>query len=230
MSEVSTRATARATAACACLAIVFGGCGDWGDDESTTDAPTSATAPTPSADEAEPTPTDVPSPVGDPAAGEASPEAAAEGEGDVSELGEGDEAAVRAAFESYIKALNSRDGAAVCAAFASRSLALEELPAARGGCAAALDASIGRRRPGGIPAWRRTEVIDVTAVSVGDGEARVTATVTHEFADRDYTSVEEDVVYLRESGGRWLLAQPSATFYRAVGYPEPPLRALAPPR
>lgn len=226
---MSTGATARAIAACACLAVLAAGCGDSGDGDSAADAPTSATAPAPSATEAEPTPTDVPSPVGDPAAGEASPEAAPEGEGDVSELAEGDEAAVRAAFESYIRALNAGDGAAVCAAFASRSLALRELPAARGGCAAALDASIGRRRPGGVPAWRRTEVIDVTAVSVGDDEARVTATVTHEFADRDYTSVEEDVVYLRESGGRWLLAKPSATFYRAVGFPEPPLRALAPP-
>lgn len=227
---MSTGATARAIAACACLAIVVGGCGGGsGGGGSATDASASATAPAPGATEAEPTPTDVPSPVGDPAAGEASPEAAAQGEGDVSELDEGDEAVVRAAFESYIGALNSGDGAAVCAAFASRSLALRELPAVRGGCAAALDASIGRRRPGGVPAWTRTEVIDVTAVSVGDGEARVTATVTHEFADRNYTSVEEDVIYLRESGGRWLLAKPSATFYRAVGYPEPPLRALAPP-
>ena len=57
----------------------------------------------------------------------------------------------------------------------------------------------------------------------------MTATVTHDFSDRDYVSVEEDVIYLDGVGERWLLAKPSGTFYRAVGYPEPPLRALTPP-
>ena len=33
----------------------------------------------------------------------------------------------------------------------------------------------------------------------------------------------------RAEGTRWLLAKPSATFYRAVGYADPPLRALTPP-
>jgi hypothetical protein len=59
--------------------------------------------------------------------------------------------------------------------------------------------------------------------------ARVTASVVHRFADRNYTSVEDDVIYLRPAGERWLLAKPSATLYRAVGYPEPPLRAFTPP-
>ena len=55
------------------------------------------------------------------------------------------------------------------------------------------------------------------------------ATVTHHFSDRKYVSVEDDVIYLQRVGGRWLLAKPSATLYRAVGYPEPPLDALTPP-
>ena len=59
--------------------------------------------------------------------------------------------------------------------------------------------------------------------------ARLTTTVTHHFSDRKYVSVEDDVIYLERIGGRWLLAKPSATFYRAVGYPQPPLRAFSPP-
>jgi hypothetical protein len=53
--------------------------------------------------------------------------------------------------------------------------------------------------------------------------------VTHHFSDRKYVSVEEDVIYLQRVGRRWLLAKPSATLYRAVGYAQPPLRAFSPP-
>ena len=71
--------------------------------------------------------------------------------------------------------------------------------------------------------------MEIKAVSVEGRGARVTATVTHHFTDRNYVSVEDDVIYLEPSGDRWLLAKPSATLYRAVGYPEPPLRAFSPP-
>ena len=64
---------------------------------------------------------------------------------------------------------------------------------------------------------------------LGDNRARVTATVTHRFSDRKYVSVEDDVIYLEQVGGHWLLAKPSATLYRAVGYAQPPLRAFSPP-
>jgi hypothetical protein len=57
----------------------------------------------------------------------------------------------------------------------------------------------------------------------------VSATVTHHFSDRKYVSVEDDVIHLERVGGHWLLAKPSGTLYRAVGYPEPPLRAFSPP-
>ena len=56
---------------------------------------------------------------------------------------------------------------------------------------------------------------------LGEGRARISATVTHHFSDRKYVSVEDDVIYLQRVGGRWLLAKPSATLYRAVGYPGP---------
>ena len=62
-----------------------------------------------------------------------------------------------------------------------------------------------------------------------EDRARVTATVSHDFSDRPEPSVEEDVIYLDRVGDAWLVAKPSASFYRAIGYPEPPLRALTPP-
>jgi hypothetical protein len=165
----------------------------------------------------------------DPGFEEASPEADAEG-GETSELPDDDEAEVTQVVRDYIGGLNRHDGAAVCALLRPGAIRQVDLPEERGGCARSLDASIGHRRPGGQPAWKRTEIFEVTAVSVGDDEARVTASVTHRFSDRKYTSIEEDVVYLdRGAGGRWLLAKPSITLYRAVGYPEPPLRALSPP-
>ncbi len=164
----------------------------------------------------------------DPGAGEASPEAGAK-DGGESDLAPDDEAAVRAAAAGYVTALNGGDARAACALIVPGGLILEELPIMRGGCVPSLGASIGHRRPGGVPAWRRTEILDVTAVSVGGGRARLTATVTHRFADRNYRSVEEDVIYLEQNGGRWLLVKPSGTLYRAIGYPEPPLRAFAPP-
>lgn len=129
----------------------------------------------------------------------------------------------------YIDALNAGDGEAVCSALEPGAIDLGELPSQSAGCGPSLDASIGTKPKGGGPAWRGTRIAELKAVEVGDELARVTATVTHDFSDRSYNSIEEDVIYLRRSGDRWLIAKPSGTFYRAVGYPEPPLRALTPP-
>ena len=204
----------RAAAVLIAAAAVAAGCGDESGEpagETTDDAPAM--------------------PSGMPPAGvpenEASPEAVAPASG--SELPAADEAAVRAAVEAYVAALNSGEGSVVCALAAPGAIPLSELPVRADGCAAALDASIGRTGRGGSPAWKRTRIIEVTAVSVGGERARVTATVMHRFSDRSYRSIEEDVIYLDRVGGRWLLAKPSGTLYRAVGYPEPPLRALTPP-
>jgi hypothetical protein len=172
------------------------------------------------------------SPLEDPGAVEAAPEAPPATTPAASEPGDlpaDDEAEVTAAVDAYIAALNSGDGAAVCAAIVPEGIRLGELPRRKGSCPASVSASIGFRGPGGTPAWRRTKVAEVTAVSVGEGTARVTATVTHDFADRKYNSIEEDVIYLGRHGDAWLIAKPSGTFYRAIGYPEPPLRALTPP-
>jgi hypothetical protein len=148
-----------------------------------------------------------------PAATEASPESPAEGPESTGELEGTDRSAATAAVRSYIAALDRRDVARVCALIE------------QGGC----HASIGSRPSGGGPAWRRTQIVEMKPESLGDDRARVTTTVTHRFSDRKYVSVEDDVIYLERVGGRWLLAQPSATFFRAVGYAQPPLRAFAPP-
>jgi hypothetical protein len=160
---------------------------------------------------------------------EASPEAPAIGPEASGDVPDTERAAVTAAVTDYIASLDRHDAASVCALFAPGALQLSELPRPRGGCAASLARSIGTRPPRGAPAWRKTKLHEAKAAELGDGRARVTATVTHRFSDRKYVSVEDDVIYLERLGDSWLLAKPSGTFYRAVGYPEPPLRALSPP-
>ena len=164
-----------------------------------------------------------------PALTEAAPERDPQQPPGEDELPEDDRAAVEAAVRGYIAGLNRHDAAAVCALFEPGALDLSELPVQGGGCEASLAASIGTKPANGGPAWRRTIISELNEVSVGEGRARVTATVSHDFSDRDYVSIEEDVIYLDRSGAAWLLAKPSGTLYRAVGYPEPPLRALTPP-
>lgn len=164
-----------------------------------------------------------------PAATEASPESPANGPGSSGELPGVDRSAVTAIVRDYVAALDRRDAAKVCALAARASLPLSDLPRRRGDCRASLRASIGSRPPGGGPAWRRTQVVSLKPERLGDDRARVTATVTHHFSDRKYVSVEDDVIYLERTGDRWLLAKPSATLYRAVGYAQPPLRAFSPP-
>ena len=169
------------------------------------------------------------SPLTDPAATEAAPEAQpAEPAGGQGELSEDDRAAVLAATRGYIAALNRGDGTAVCERLTAGALAGVRLRG-QGACVARLDGSIGRTGAGGAPAWKRTNVEEVKAVSVGGQDARVTATVVHVFSDRDFPSVEDDVIYLRREPDGWKIAKASATLYRAVGYPEPPLRAFRAP-
>jgi hypothetical protein len=166
---------------------------------------------------------------GGPAAIEASPEASPEGPAESGELSSGDQAAARAIVTRYIRALDRHDARAVCALLAPGALRVDQLPVQRGGCVGSLAASIGQEPAGGGPAWRRTTPVELEPASLANDRARVIATVTHHFSDRKYVSVEDDVIYLERIAGRWRLAKPSGTLYRAVGYPEPPLRALSPP-
>jgi hypothetical protein len=210
------------------VALVAGGCG--GDDEERESGtvgsrPTTGAAPGDSPGAEVPEAADIDQ---GGAAGQASPEAPATGP-ETGELSDPDEEGVARVVRAYVTALNGRDAAAACAVFAPGAIRIAELPARRGGCVRSLRASIGTRPSGGGPAWQRTRIVEIGAVSVEGGGARATATVIHRFRDRKQPSIEEDVVYLERRGGRWLLAKPSATFYRAVGYADPPLRALTPP-
>ena len=164
-----------------------------------------------------------------PAATEASPESAAEGPSPSGELPSSDRSAVTVAVDKYIAALDGRDAGRVCALIEPGSLDLGDLPERRGGCRSSLRASLGVRPARGGPAWRRTALVQAQVERLADDRARVRATVTHHFSDRKYVSVEDDVIYVQRVGGSWLLAKPSATFYRAVGYAQPPLRAFTPP-
>jgi hypothetical protein len=164
-----------------------------------------------------------------PAATEASPEAPAEGPRSSGELSGGERTAATATVSDYIGALDRHDAAEVCTLLVRGSLDQSRLPKRRGGCRPSLRASIGTRPHAGAPAWRKTTLVAVKPDDLGEGRARVSATVTHHFSDRKYVSVEDDVIYLQRVGDRWLLAKPSGTLYRAVGYPEPPLDAFTPP-
>jgi hypothetical protein len=143
--------------------------------------------------------------------------------------GAAERGAVRAA-EAYVDALDRRDGQAACRLLAPG--ALEELALPRitkGGCAGSLESSIGYRDPRGSPVWEGATVEAIQSTSVDGDTATVVATVVTRFADRPEPSVEDDVVYLVRAHGRWLVAKPSATLYRAVGYPDVPPSALTPP-
>jgi hypothetical protein len=214
-------------------ALALAGCGGSGGDGTTT-APSRTTTSVPEAIGELPAGPVAPAQTSEqsgegPAASEASPEAPAAGPSSSGGLPDADRADVAASVTTYIAALDRHDAARVCALLAPGSLDLSELPARRGGCRPSLHASIGVRPRGGGPAWRQTRLVETRVERLGEDRARVSATVTHHFSDRKYVSVEDDVIYLERAGDHWLLAKPSGTLYRAVGYAEPPLRALSPP-
>jgi hypothetical protein len=67
-------------------------------------------------------------------------------------------------------------------------------------------------------------------VTINGPQARVSATTVTRFADNREPSIEDDLIYLGRVNGRWLIAKPSATFYRAIGVGNIPPQVLAPPR
>jgi hypothetical protein len=165
-----------------------------------------------------------------PAATEASPEAPAQGPQSKGELAGSDRAAVTSVVSDYISALDRHDAGRVCSLFVPGALGRYGVLSKRqDGCRPSLQASIGTRPSSGGPAWRKTSLVEMKAEDIGDGRARVVATVTHHFSDRTYVSVEDDDIYLERLGGGWLIAKPSGTLYRAVGYGSPPLEAFKPP-
>jgi hypothetical protein len=135
---------------------------------------------------------------------------------------------LRRTVERYIAAIDDRDGRALCELVPSLTAELD-LPAERGGCAASVRASIGYADPRGFPQWRRSSLRRIGSAAIDGSSARVVATVVTYFADRKEPSIEDDVLYLEASGGRWRLAKPSATLYRAIGAPDVPPAVLRAP-
>ena len=164
-----------------------------------------------------------------PAATEANPGVPAVGPKATGDLSGENSSAVTATVADYIRVLDRHDAVGACALFAPGALDLSLLPKRHGSCVPSMRASIGTAPRSGGPAWRKTTLVEVKPEDLGNGRARVRATVTHHFSDRKYVSVEDDVIYLEKRGGRWLLAKPSAILYRAVGYDSPPLVAFTPP-
>lgn len=126
-------------------------------------------------------------------------------------------------------ALNDRNGGRACGQFVSGALAEVEFPRDRGSCAASLSASIGYRDPRGFPVYDRSRIGRVPSVAIDGSDARVVATTVTHFAGSREPSVEDDLIYLRNEDGRWLIAKPSATLYRAIGVGDIPPQVLAPP-
>jgi hypothetical protein len=128
----------------------------------------------------------------------------------------------------YIEAIDERDGEELCELVPGA--AELELPEQRGSCTASVRASIGYADPRGFPVFESAKLSGRPEVEVGGAQARATATVVTEFADRSEPSVEDDVVYLERPGERWLLAKPSSTLYRAIGVPDVPPEVLQEPQ
>jgi hypothetical protein len=141
-----------------------------------------------------------------------------------------DKGRIERTVKAYVAALDADDGATLCRRFAPGALHGVKLPVHRGTCAATLTASVGHRGEPGAPRWLGTKLVDAdTVVLVRGGDGRFTGTVVHTLAGRE-PSIEDDVVYLRKVNGTWLIAKPSASFYRAIGARDVPVTALAPPR
>ena len=135
-----------------------------------------------------------------------------------------------AVVRAYVGALDSHDGGHACALFVPGALGKVEFPRDRGDCASSLESSIGYRDPRGFPVYRGSRVARIDSVNINGADARVVATTVTDFAGNREPSVEDDVVYLRNQGGRWLIVKPSAALYRAIGVGDIPPTVLAPPK
>jgi hypothetical protein len=141
-----------------------------------------------------------------------------------------DRTRIERTVKAYIAALDADDGAALCRLFAPGALKGVKLPVHRGTCAATLEASVGHPPQHGAPRWLGTKLLDADkVVVVRGGDGRFTGTVVHKQKGAE-PSIEDDVVFLRKQGGRWLLVKPSLSFYRAIGEENVPVTVLSPPK
>jgi hypothetical protein len=129
----------------------------------------------------------------------------------------------------YLEALDAHDGGRACGLFVPGALTRVDFPRDRGSCAASLSASVGYRDPRGFPVYDRSRIGRIPSVSIDGSGARVVATIVTHFAGDREPSVEDDLIYMRNADGRWLIVKPSATLYRAIGVGDIPPQVLAPP-
>jgi hypothetical protein len=135
-----------------------------------------------------------------------------------------------AVVREYVDALDSRNGQRACALFLPGALSKVRFPRDRGDCPRSLGSSIGYRDPRGFPVYEGSRVARINSVALDGTDARVVATTVTDFAGNREPSIEDDVVYLRQEDGRWLIAKPSAALYRAIGVGDIPPSVLAPPK
>jgi hypothetical protein len=128
---------------------------------------------------------------------------------------------------AYVAALSSGNGKRVCSLLAPGALEDIKLPKPSPKCDVALDRSIGYHDPKGPPAFKSATVRRVKVARKG-ARAKVVATVVTRYASQRQPSIDDDIVYMKRSRTAWLILQPSAILYRAVGL-EPPVSALKPP-
>jgi hypothetical protein len=140
-----------------------------------------------------------------------------------------DEVAAADAARAYAEAIDDRDGSGLCGAFVRGGIEALNLPEERRSCSASVEASLGFKGKDGQPVWDRSQMTQDVSAQVDGDSARVVATVFTEYADVREPTIEDDIIYLRRSGDRWLVVKPSATLYRAVGIADIPLKALQPP-
>ena len=132
-----------------------------------------------------------------------------------------------ATVRDYVTALSAGNGKRVCDLFAPGALDAVKLPKPNPDCEVALDRSIGYHDPKGPAAFKSATVRRVKVQQKG-ARAKVVATVVTRYVSQRQPSTDDDIVYMKRSRAGWLILQPSATLYRAVGL-EPPLSALKPP-
>jgi hypothetical protein len=132
-----------------------------------------------------------------------------------------------AAVHAYVEALSAGNGRRVCGLLAPGALDEIKLPKPNPKCDVALDRSIGYHDSKGPPAFNSATVKRTKTQQKG-ARAKVVAKIVTKYVSQRRPSTDDDIVYMKRSRAGWLILQPSATLYRAVGL-EPPLSALKPP-
>ena len=127
----------------------------------------------------------------------------------------GQDAEVAATYKRYLAALNSGDGATVCQLLVPAGTEKLRPPAKRESCAEAVSDSIGHPGPGGLR-WRSAKLTGRPEVDRSKRTATLFVNVASTYTDGP-TDAESGAVKLQRSGSDWLLTEPDAVLYHAIG-------------